>query len=153
MYTSIVENISIYLKTVGELLKSELRADGHFATGQTEKSIRVEEGVGYIALKSNGAPKYLTEGSKPVRNGSGGVLYKAILEWVKSKGVTPPAMTDKTFAYLIYRKRVRDGYLVPNKFNGGDTVKRAIDLQKITKDIEIIVSKNIVETIETSIKL
>lgn len=151
MYTLIIQQIEKELQTIAEALKLELRRDGHYATGKTERSIRVETLPTSINLKANEAPKYLTEGSKQVRSGSGGVLYNAIMEWVKAKRVTPRGMSDKSFAYLIYRKRCEHGYTVPNAFNTGDTVGRAVDIETITKRINNIVGDTVAKVVSSNI--
>ena len=152
MYAIIISKIEAELLKVAEALKEELRRDGHYATGRTEKSIHVETLPAWVTLKSNQAPKYLTEGSKPVKSGSGGILYNAILDWVKAKGVTPTGMKNESFAWAIYNKRVKHGYTVPNAYNTGDTVGRAVDLEAIQKRIEQIVGAEVALYVESNIK-
>lgn len=152
MYALIISKIESELLKVAEALKDELRRDGHYATGRTEKSIHVETLPAWVTLKSNQAPKYLTEGSKPVKSGSGGILYNAILDWVKAKGVTPTGMKNESFAWAIYNKRVKHGYTVPNAYNTGDTVGRAVDLEAIQKRIEQIVGAEVALYVESNIK-
>ena len=132
-----------YLGAVGERFKEEMRKDGHYATGKTERSVKIIVRDDSITLKSAVAPRYLTIGSTAVVNGSqgSGILYNAILEWVKAKKVTPSDLSDKTFAYLIFRKRVEEGYRVPNRYNDGGTMERAIDLEKIKKDCMAMVDE------------
>ena len=151
MYALIIQQIEKELQVIAEALKLELRRDGHYATGKTERPIRVETSPTAIILKSGAAPKYLTEGSKQVRSGSGGILYNAIMEWVKAKRVTPRGMSDKSFAYLIYRKRVEHGYTVPNAWNTGDTVGRAVDIEAITKRINNIVGDTVAKVVSSNI--
>jgi hypothetical protein len=151
MYAIIVQSIAEELEKVGEALKEELRRDGHYATGKTEKSIRVEAAPNSVSLKSNAAPKYLTEGSEKVKSGSGGILYNAILAWVKAKGVTPTGMKNESFAWAIYNKRVKHGYTVPNAFNTGDTVGRAVDLEAIMKRIETVIGADVAKYVESNI--
>lgn len=151
MYALIISKIEDELWKVAEALKLELRRDGHYATGKTEKSIRVETTQTCVVLKSNAAPKYLTEGSKKVKSGSGGILYNAILEWVNAKRVTPAGMKNESFAWAIYNKRVKHGYTVPNAFNTGDTVGRAVDLEKIQKRIETIVGDDVAKYVSSNI--
>lgn len=153
MYSIILKEIESELTKISEDLKQELKKDGHFATGRTQRSIRVELTPTEICIKSNKAPKYLTEGAEPVKSNEGGVLYNAIMDWVKAKRVTPLGMKDKTFAYLIYRKRVNKGYKVPNAYNSGRTVSKVIDIEKINKKIEYIVGKTISLKISSSIKI
>lgn len=152
MYAIIISKIEAELLKVAEALKAELRRDGHYATGRTEKSIHVETLPAWVTLKSNQAPKYLTEGAKPVKSGSGGILYNAILDWVKAKGVTPTGMKNESFAWAIYNKRVKHGYTVPNAYNTGDTVGRAVDLGAIHKRIESIVGAEVALYVESNIK-
>lgn len=152
MYALIISKIESELLKVAEALKDELRRDGHYATGRTEKSIHVKTLPAWVTLKSNQAPKYLTEGSKPVKSGSGGILYNAILDWVKAKGVTPTGMNNESFAWAIYNKRVKHGYTVPNAYNTGDTVGRAVDLEAIQKRIEQIVGAEVALYVESNIK-
>ena len=151
MYAIIVQSVATELEKVGEALKEELRRDGHYATGKTEKSIRVEVAPQAVSLKSNAAPKYLTEGADKVKSGSGGVLYNAILDWVKAKGVTPTGMKNESFAWAIYNKRVKHGYTVPNAFNTGDTVGRAVDLEAIMKRLEAVIGADVAKYVESNI--
>ena len=73
MFAIITKKIEAELQAIADDLKEELRRDGHYATGETEKSIKVVAENKSISIKSNYAPKALTEGSSPVSAGSGGV--------------------------------------------------------------------------------
>jgi hypothetical protein len=146
-----IDSLVAYLEEVAENFKQELRKDGHYASGRTEKSIKVVATASGVAIKSNVAPKYLTEGATATKSKGSVSLYSIILEWVKVKNVTPSDLTDEQFARAITWKRHRQGYKVPNRFNDGGTVERAINIERIMKEVNELIGKTIAVYVESEI--
>lgn len=77
--------------------------------------------------------RWIEQGRPPTQQSQGGVLYPAILEWVKVKHVVPrpDPKTNKVpsverQAYMITRKIHREGYFSPNH-QGKHLLQNAID--------------------------
>lgn len=100
------------------------------ATGELLKSIQVfrrNEGreivIGVTARKYLGALEF---GRKPTKRSQGGVLYKAIVKWLKAKG-----LSKKLNAWAVTNKIHKEGIKVPNKFNRGGVVSSVITQEKV----------------------
>lgn len=125
------KKIANYLQNIADKLKQQLKADGHFATGTTDKSIKVKVTDGAVKIRGLDSINNITYGSPPQTKTN---LYLEIIKWVSAKNIK--VSNIKQFAILVTRKLQKFGYKVPNKWNDGLSVSRVVNINKIQTDIQ-----------------
>lgn len=98
-----------------ELIKAQVPK----ATGRTAKAVRYELYENGFAIYAPSHLQTLITGRKPTSNTGGGDLLENIKEWIKAKGLT-------LNAYAVTKKIHKFGVKVPNKYNDGKILERAI---------------------------
>jgi len=141
-----INKISKYLQDVADKLKVQLKADGHFATGTTEKSIKVVSTGGAVKIRGLDSINKLTYGSPPQTTTN---LYLEIIKWVSVKNIK--VVNTKQFAILVTKKLQKFGYKVPNKWNDGLSVSKVVNTNKIQSDIQKIAGDEVALQVQSEL--
>ena len=141
---SLEQDITKWLGDAEKALVNNYKSFGLKASGNWERELesKIEKSQFRIKASILGA-KYtgaMNTGRKPSEKGSKpGSLFAIIEQWIKDKGITAKdEISDKSLAYLITRKIHKEGVKVPNKYNAGNFVDKAIDDKMIQSLIDIV---------------
>jgi len=141
-----IVHISKYLQGVADKLKFQLKADGHYATGATDSSIKVVATSGAVKLRGLDSINKLSYGSPPQSQPN---LYLDIVNWIKAKKMQ--VFNLKKFALMVTRKLQTEGYKVPNKYNDGQSVSKVIKPQQIENDLKEILGKEVALSVQSEL--
>ena len=104
---------SFATRAISDLVDS-MKQKNAYATGKSARSLEYEASETRVIIRGGGAffatdrLSRLETGRGPTSNSQGGVLYPAILEWVKAKGIAGPR-GQESIARAITNKIHREG--------------------------------------------
>lgn len=111
---------------LANLYRLELEKAGAVATGNLKNfnyDVKLDQDMLKLVFELPDYYYYIESGRKPTKRGEGGVLVKAIYEWIQDKGITPKPITrkngrkyqptQKQLAYAIAKTIHREGYFRP----------------------------------------
>lgn len=138
-----LEEIKLYLASVNQGvifdIRNALQRKGLTASGRSARTLQSEvrenEQQGRIisTVTGEGYFRQLTFGRRPTRKSQGGVLLKAIKQWVIDKGLT-------LNPYAVTKKIHKQGITVPNRFNDGKVISDTVNNELFTEVNKKIVS-------------
>lgn len=143
-YGEVTDSTKLYqlIRDLLDAYKANITTAGAIAHGDLVNAASYEQNQWLLRWKGETLalvlklPEYwrwLEQGRPPTQQSEGGVLYPAILDWVKVKHIVPrpdpkthkvPSVTQ--LAYMITRKIHREGYFSPNH-QGKHLLQNAID--------------------------
>lgn len=137
------------LETLKLNLANSIRSKGLVASGRSiqtlEVNVETKEGITEGTLSGESYLFALEFGRKPTTNSQGGVLLRAIRQWLIDKG-----LDGKLNEYAVTAKIHREGIKVPNKFNSGNVISDVINksvIDNINKQVTTIISTGINQAI------
>lgn len=119
------------LKKYSEKLRKQLKMDNHYATGETDKSIKVKITQGAVSIVGSKSIQNLTIGTPPQSQSN---LYLDIIRWAGAKKIQTKNI--KQFALLVTKKLQKYGYKIPNTYNDGQSLAKAINMKDLQKEFE-----------------
>lgn len=115
---------------LASLYRLEIEKAGAVATGRLKNfdwNIKLDQDTLKLVFTLPDYYYYIEKGRKPTKRGEGGVLVKAIYEWIQDKGITPKTKvnkktgkkyqpTQKQLAYAIANAIHQQGYFRPGHY-------------------------------------
>lgn len=129
-------------KKLADLYRLEIEKAGAVATGNLKNfnyDVKLDQDTLKLVFTLPEYYYYIESGRKPTKRGEGGVLVKAIYEWIQDKGITPKPITrkngrkyqptQKQLAYAIAKTIHREGYFRPGH-HGKKPLEQAMNYGK-----------------------
>lgn len=142
-FGAVIAAIERTLDETRQRIIANMDAAGQRVTGRTAQSLRVEKvNDNEVRLVARPFFSALETGSRPWSGRTGNTMSAAdfrdiIEQWATRKGIVPPDMTPKSFAFVVARKIMRSGSKLYR--TGGRTDIFTPEVERAMKNVNDVV--------------